>query len=214
MLHICIIRRIDFSDLSIEPPASCSGRSSVSSRRHAVACKHWSSSSLAPASESGRYLDEMVYVDAATSGRKKTCLSSLFFLLWLNSVPGGPVSTLCPSRVYQLTPAELAHRVPRFGQTPKQHLLPVGVRRLSQLVLWRTEGETEKLKTIKKDSDRCRANELCEENAAMQQMKSLTPRTTADIQLLTTEEWWGAGTHRCQRPPPPCRWRLWSSGDR
>lgn len=57
--------------------------------------------------------------------------------LLLRYIPqGGPACIMYPSGcVYQLTPAELAHRVSRFSQTAKQHLLPVGVRRLSQLVL-------------------------------------------------------------------------------
>lgn len=81
---------------------------------------------------------------------------------------------MCPSGcIYQLTPAELAHRVSRFGQTAKQHLLPVGVRRLSQLVLWKTEGETEKLETTAKDGEQWCAKELHEESSAMQLMKSL-----------------------------------------
>lgn len=63
-------------------------------------------------------------------------LSQHSCLLLLNIPQGGPACIMCPSGcVYQLTPAELAHRVSRFGQTAKQHLLPVGVRRLSQLVL-------------------------------------------------------------------------------
>lgn len=41
----------------------------------------------------------------------------------------------------------------RFGQTPKQHLLPVGVRRLSQLVLWTTgENDSDQWKKGKKRS--------------------------------------------------------------
>lgn len=58
----------------------------------------------------------------------------------------------CPSGcVCELTPAELAHRVSRFGQTAKQHLLPVGVRRLSQLVLWTTgENDSDQWKKRKK----------------------------------------------------------------
>ncbi len=84
---------------------------------------------------------------------------------------------MCPSGcVYQLTPAELAHRVSRFGQTAKQHLLPVGVRRLGQLVLWKTEGETEKLHTTEKDSDQWCAKELHEENVAMDLIKKFNSK--------------------------------------
>lgn len=65
-------------------------------------------------------------------------VSALLFVL-AEHTPRRAVWCVCIARpsgcVYQLTPAELAHRVSRFGQTAKQHLLPVGVRRLGQLVL-------------------------------------------------------------------------------
>lgn len=46
----------DFPDLLTALPESCSGLSSTSSRRHAVAYTHWSSSSWAPASASAHFL--------------------------------------------------------------------------------------------------------------------------------------------------------------
>lgn len=79
----------------------------------------------------------MLYKCRGISKKKETWhLSQRSCLLLLNIPQGGPVCIMRPSGcVYQLTPAELAHRVSRFGQTAEQHLLPVGVRRLSQLVL-------------------------------------------------------------------------------
>lgn len=119
---------------------------------------------------------------------------------------------MCPiGCVYQLTPAELAHRVSRFGQTAKQHLLPVGVRRFSQLVLWKTEGETEKLETTAKDGEQWSAKELHEESSAMQLMKSLKLKFNFSARRIVYR---GGKTHRCQQPPPPCQWRLESSGGR
>lgn len=143
------------TDLLTAQPGSCSGLSSVSSRRHAAAYRHWSSSSGALASASGHSLVlsqvsnqfsttikhcRKCFTNAEVSARKQETwhLSQRSCLLLLNIPQGGPVCVMRPSGcVYQLTPAELAHRVSRFGQTAKQHLLPVGVRRLSQLVLWR-----------------------------------------------------------------------------
>lgn len=55
-------------------------------------------------------------------------MSQCSCLFLLNIPLGGPAWIMCPSGcVYQLTPAELAHRVARFGQAAKQHLLPMGV---------------------------------------------------------------------------------------
>lgn len=71
-------------------------------------------------------------------GEDLAAVSALLFVLAQHTPRTAAV--LCALRrpsgcVYQLTPAELAHGVSRLGQTAKQHLLPVGVRRLGQLVL-------------------------------------------------------------------------------
>lgn len=71
-------------------------------------------------------------------GEDLAAVSALLFVLAQHTPRRAAV--LCALRrpsgcVYQLTPAELAHGVSRLGQTAKQHLLPVGVRRLGQLVL-------------------------------------------------------------------------------
>lgn len=53
----CKLSGTDFPDLLTALPESCSGPSSASSRRHAVAYTHWSSSSWAPASASPHSLE-------------------------------------------------------------------------------------------------------------------------------------------------------------
>lgn len=93
-----------------------------------------------------------------------------------------------------LTPAELAHRVSRFGQTPKQHLLPVGVGRPCQLKLWVSED--------RKWHHRGRCKEREEKTA----------RGRRNVwQILIFKHVW---THRCRRPPPLCRRHPQSSEDR
>ena len=158
----CIMNGADLPNLLTAQRESCSGQSSASSRRHAAVYRHWSSSSSAPASVSGHFLvlsqvsnqfrtttkhsrETCLQMQGCQQDRKLgVCLGSPVCYCWTYPKEA-LVCTMCPSGcVCQLTPAELAHRVSRFGQTAKQHLLPVGVGRLSQLVLWQTEGEMEK----------------------------------------------------------------------
>lgn len=150
-----MINGIDFSDLLTEQPESCSGQSSVPSRRQTDACTRWSFSSSAPASTSQRYLEAWWINKNQRIGTAKIECGEMKLENWhfvhhtcvllLHILQGGPVCIKCPSGGFsRLTPAELAHRVSRFGQTAEQHLLPVGVGWLSQLVLWQEKQNTNK----------------------------------------------------------------------
>lgn len=205
-----------FSDLLIAQPESCSGQSSVSSRMHAAAYRHWSSSSSAPASMSGRYLALSnkqsiqqkhggIFSFSKTDGQIRARLGFSVCYCWIR--PKEALRVLCPSGcVYQLTPAELAHGVSRFSQTAEQHLLPVGIRRLGQLVLWQEGREI-----LRRQGKICVQNELHTERSPTRLWKAQPSEQPLKCTFYHTQ---GPKTHRCRRPPPPCQWRLWSSEGR
>lgn len=140
---------IDFADLLTAQSESCSGQSSVSSRRRAVAYRHWSSSPLAHASASGHSLvlsqesnqfsrtikhckKKLPFTNAGISARKEklgVCLSTPVCYCW--TYPKEALCVLCVPAVV-------------FTNSPQQNL-PIGCPGLAKLpnsisFLWESDG--------------------------------------------------------------------------
>ena len=137
-----------FTDLLTALPGSCSGLSSVSSRRHAVAYRHWSSSSGARASVSGhslvlsqvgnqfsttiKHCGKKCFTNAEVSARKRRlgiCLSIPVCYCW--TYPKEALCVLCVPAVV-------------FTNSPQQNL-PIGCPGLAKLpnsisFLWESDG--------------------------------------------------------------------------
>lgn len=172
----------NFSNLSTAQPESCSGQSSVSSRRPAAAYTHWSSSSLAPVSESGHSLvSSQVSNQFNVEEKKKTiykcrdiskngnlALVSVLLFVIAEHTPRRPLRVLCVPVVV-------------FANSPQQNL-PIGCPGLARLpnsisFLWESDGlaswysdrQTERQKNSRrheKDSNRWCAKELRVESTA------------------------------------------------
>lgn len=109
------------------------------------------------------------------------------------------------------TPAKFAHRVSRFSQTAKQHLLTMRVRRPRQLVLW-----TGNKKRERKKKDNVKSGKKKSAGWFGPGFRNRGEKFWGSFKMLRVSDWLFliCITHRCPQPPPLDQWHLLSSEDR
>jgi len=213
-----IINVMDFPDLLTAQPESCSGQSSVSSRRHAAAYRHWSSSPLAPASASGHSL---MLSKVSNQFNVKTLYKKTVYKCWdISKKRELGVSLRTPVCYCWTYPKEalcvLCVPVVVFTNSPQQNL-PIGCPGLAKLpnsisFLWESDGlaswysDRREAETFETERRWCAWRAARGELSYADDEKMYS--NTKKVNISDTR------THRCPRPPPPCRWRLGSSEGR